>query len=180
MIKPGIFGKDESFTEYDWIYTSLEDIKCDHGDFVGGVEEAPRDVDLSKNFTLSPINVFDLLLTCRQRLDLKVKALGVADRHQVGFAACIKRGDCVCAIDTSIDQLAETFVSSRFIDAFAEKLPGRGALVRRFGQLETVSMSAESLGLSQEAVTDDETLGAIFHNIEIPDIFIFFVFEYPG
>ena len=179
MIEPGIFREDESLAEDDWMNAGTEDVEDDFRGFVGGVEEAPIDLDLSEHGAPSPVGVFDVLFACRQWQDGELEAFGVVNGHQIRFTPCIKRCECVCAVDTSKNQLAKAFVLSSFINAFAEEVARRGVWIRWFCQLETMSMFAHSLGLSQEAVADDDTLGAILHDVEPSDVLFVFTFEHP-
>ena len=126
MIEPGIFGEDMSFTEDDWMDTGAEDVEDDFGGFVGGIGEAPVDLDLPEHGAPSPVGVFDVQFACTQRQNCEFQALGVLDGHQVRFTACVKRGECVCAVNTPNDELAKTFVLSCFINTFAEDVAGRG------------------------------------------------------
>lgn len=147
--------------------------------FMVGVEEAPVDLDLSEHGAPSPVGVPDVLFARRQGQNGECEARGEVDGHQVRFTACIEGGKNVSAVDTPKNQLAEAFVPSRFFDTFAKKVAGRRVWIRRFGQLETMSMFAHRLGLSQEAVANDDILGAILHDVEPSAMPYVFIFEYP-
>lgn len=150
VVEPGVLVQDEVLAEDDGVDAGAEDVEgdCDGRAAVRGVGEAPVDLDLAEDVVPAAVGVFDVLFARGQRGDGRVEALGVVDGHQVGFAARVEGGDGFGVVDASEDELAEAFVLSGFVDAFAEEVVGSGAGFGGRRQLETVSVFAHGFRLS--------------------------------
>lgn len=148
VVEPGVLGEDEMLAEDDGMDAGSEDVKDHFDGLVRLVGEAPIDLDLAEDIVPSPVGVFDMLFAYRQSHDGCVEALGVVKRHQVRFAARVEGGDGLGVVNTSENQLAEAFVLSRFVDAFAKEVVWSGERFRWFCQLKTMSMFAHGFSLS--------------------------------
>ena len=124
MVEPGVLGEDEVLAEDDGVDAGSEDVEDDLDGLVRGVGEAPVDLDLAEDVVPAAVGVFDVLFARGQGHDGRLEALGVVEGHEVGFAAGVEGGDGLGVVDASEDELAEAFVLSGFVDAFAEEVVG--------------------------------------------------------